>query len=52
MFIIGGEIYEDEEIMFEVMDIDEEIDDEIKMEDYIELSFIYNDHYGITTTCY
>lgn len=52
MFIIGGEIYEDEEIISEEIDVEEEIEDEVKMEDYIELSFIFNEHYSIATTCY
>lgn len=51
MFIIGGEIYENEEILGE-----EEIVEEIVVEEendtYIELSFLLADYYNLTTVCY
>ena len=51
MFIIGGEIYENEEILGE-----EEIVEEIVVEEendtYIELSFLLADYYNMTMVCY
>ena len=52
MFIISGDLYDDEEIMGEFPDCEEEEKDDTEIDTYTMFSFIVQERYSSTTVCY
>jgi len=52
MFVISGELYEDEEILINCEESEEIIRDEYDIDTYAMLSFIMQERYCMQTVCF